>query len=342
MTDPSPPVTSATADWPARTGELVAPEPSAGDRPFGHVFWFGLLLSVALVLAGASFAVGAYQADALPETVVREYFAALQRGDAAAALGYGTVPDGSRDLLTDAVLAAQNATGPVEDFTVQRVRSSRDAAIVYVTYTIGLKSGPVAMADSVPVVRDGHGWRLAQSVVRESISSGSGSDLASLAGARVPDGDYLMFPGAFPVTYDTPALALAANSRVVDLTGSGLLEVDAVVTPAGRAALTPPFDAALRACLAGTSATQELCPLPDELAGVPGSLRGKATRPANLAFRVDTASGRVSITGTVPVTGATYELLDDNNIAASTAVHSVSLRAFGYPGVPATVWWDAS
>lgn len=325
---------------------MTDPRPVPGElvtaRPFPHFFWFGLLLSVALVLAGASLTVGAYTAAGLPETVVREYFAALQRGDAAAALGYGTIPTGSRDLLTGAVLAAQNATGPIEDVTVARVRRSGNTATVDVTYTVGLHSGPVAMADSVPVVADGHAWRLAHSAVPESVSPGDGSQLASLAGAAVPDGDFLMFPGALPITYDTPELAASPNASVVHFDGGGVIEADAIVTAAGRAALTPAVDAAVRACLAGASPTQALCPLPNELAGVPGSLRGKETRTPILSFQVDDPTGRVHVHGDVPLGGATYQLLDDNNIAATTPAKALSFNAFSYVAGPARVWWGTS
>ncbi|HYS38147.1 MAG TPA: hypothetical protein VEO01_21215, partial [Pseudonocardiaceae bacterium] len=59
---------------------------------YQHMFWFALLLATAVMLAGASIAVGAYQGAGDPATVVRSYFAAVAAGDAAGALGYGDLP----------------------------------------------------------------------------------------------------------------------------------------------------------------------------------------------------------------------------------------------------------
>ncbi|HKN98738.1 MAG TPA: hypothetical protein VJX10_16585, partial [Pseudonocardiaceae bacterium] len=213
------------------------PDPVPASGPYQQAFWFTMLLATALLLGGLSVAAGAYVAEAQPGTVVLAYFAAVQRGDAAAALGYGARPAGSAALLTPAILAAQNAAGPIQDVAVRHVRRTGDRAAVDVTYTVGFATGPVTVADTVPVVRAGHGWRLAHSAVPQELSAGDGSDLARLAGFAVPDGTYPMFPGAVPVTYITPNLAPAPGSRVVSFDDGGLVSVDATVSRTGRAAL---------------------------------------------------------------------------------------------------------
>jgi hypothetical protein len=344
MTDPSPPVGVAPSGTDLVPGAAV----STSGR-YQHAFWFGLLLATVTTLAGTSFAVGAYAADALPDTVVRAYFAALQRGDAAGALGYGAVPDDGtqpsvqHQLLTSAVLARQNSLAPIRDVTVRKVERSGDTANVAITYLVDLPSGDQVVSDTVPVTRHGHGWRLVSSVVDRVVRLGGGSALASIAGAKVPSGQVDLFPGALPITYDTPNLELTAPDRIVRFADSGELVLDASVSQEGRRAIAPAVDAALAACLAGRSTAQPLCPVPDVDSSVPGSLRGRPTRSVltTMVLRTFSPDGRLDIRGAAAV-DATYQRLDDNNIAATEHTMTVPLRASCYPTEPGTVRWDAS
>ena len=59
------------------------------------LFWVAVCAACVLTLAGSSWP---WQGTSHPPVlvgVVRDYFAALSRGDARAALGYGALPDGS-------------------------------------------------------------------------------------------------------------------------------------------------------------------------------------------------------------------------------------------------------
>lgn len=351
MTDPVPPVSAVTSV----TGETASPPPPETPAPaaangpvrvtgpYQHVFWLALLLATALTLGGASFAAGAYQADGMPDTVVRQYFAALQDGDAATALGYGAVPAGSRSLLTPGVLAAQNAMGPIEGVGVRQVHRSGDSAQVDVTYTVALPTGRDTVLDTVAVVRHGHGWRLAQSAIRVNLGPDGGSALASFAGAEVPDGDFLMFPGAVPVTYNTPNLRLQPSSSVLRFADTGALLLEATVTPAGERAIVLSLRAALSACLAGTASQQALCPVPNPYVDVPGSLRGTLTAvdTGALHLAVMSADGKVTIAGTVGV-HATYQELDKNNIATAKTAAATTVAAYCFVTTPGTIGWEAS
>jgi hypothetical protein len=338
MTNLSP---SVTVDRFTAVNKSPEPMTAVPTGPYQHAFWFAVLLATALTLGGTSVAVGAYTADGQPDTVVRAYFAALQRGDAAAALGYGAVPSGPTGLLAPAVLAAQNSIGPIQDVVVRGVRRAGDSARVFVTYTVDLRSGPVAVSDTVPVARHGHGWRLVRSAVPESIRPGGASALASVAGSAVPTGVVPMLPGAVPVSYDSPNLELAAASRVVRFADSGVLPVDAAVSAAGRAAIASGVRVALAACLAGRSVVQALCPVPDAVAGVPGSLRGSLTGPVTLSFQVDLPDGVITVHGSAPVAGM-YQRLDDDNIPSTQTVRSTGLSADVAATTPGTVRWNAS
>lgn len=318
------------------------PGPMRPPGPYQGIFWFALLVSVAAVLAGTSIVIGAYQAAADPASVVRAYFSALQDGDAAGALGFGTVPAGHHELLTSDVLAAQNATAPMSNVVVLAVHRNGDSAVVDIVYTLGLATGQTAVLDAVPVSRHGNDWRLDRSAIPVAITPGDGSTLASFAGAAVPNGDYVMFPGAVPVTYSTPNLAPDPASQVMRFAAPGVLEVNAMVSPAGRKLITPAVRAALVACLGGKGNPQALCPVPGGELAVPGSLRGNVTgKAAGLVLLVNSTNGKIDISGETDVHG-TYQKLDDNDIASSTSTNTVDVHAHCFATVPGTIIWDAS
>ncbi len=311
---------------------------------YQHMFWFALLLATAVMLAGASIAVGAYQGAGDPATVVRSYFAAVAAGDAAGALGYGDLPAGRRDLLTADVLAAQNAVAPISDLIVLRVQhSGANLATVDIGYTLDFASGPTIVVDTVALSRHGHDWRLASSAVAERVSPGNGSTLATFAGATVPTGDYGMFPGAVPITYHTPNLEADSSSRAVRFAGTGSMQVDAQVTAAGRKAIAPAVNAALAACLAGKGAPQALCPVPDPETAVPGSLRGRTTGKAGAGLQliVTSSDGEIDISEEATVSGI-YQSLDENNLASAVTVKSVGLRAHSFATTPGKIVWATS
>lgn len=340
------PITVTSVDEPDGAEPVVLKAEPVPMRPVGRyqqAFWFVLLLATAVALGGASITAGAFTADGQPDTVVREYFAALENGDAAAALGYGTVPKGRLALVSPAALAAQNATGQIVGLSVGRIgRIGHNRAEVHVGYTVDLRSGPVAESDVVDVVRHGHGWRLAHSALDELITPGAAGNLARLDGAAVPNGQYLMFPGAVPVTYVTPNLRLADLSSTVSFGDGGDLTVDAAVTAAGRQAITPLLRAALASCLAGTAKAEGQCPLPKAPVSVPGSLRGSLTGTStDLTFRVDRTGGTITVSGTFPVT-AKYQTLDPNNIESTKTTKFTPVFATCYAAGPGTVWWRTS
>lgn len=319
------------------------PPPARPRSPYQHAFWFAVLLATALTLAGASFAVGAYEAAGRPETVVREYFAALADGDAAEALGYGTVPAGPHDLLTADVLAAQNAIGPIGDVTVRGVQESGPDALVDVTYTVGFATGPVTVRDEVSVHRDGGTWRLDQTAIPVMATALGGSAVGTIAGGRVRSGRYVMFPGAVPVTYATPNLRPAPGSSVLRFTDAGNFQFGAVVSPSGRRTILSSLRAALAACLTGRSTAQPLCPVPDSDGDVPGSLRGTVANldPTEVGMIVESADGEIDIRATALVR-ATYRSLDPNNIPQSSTATKLTFSAHCYATAPGTIRWDAS
>lgn len=307
------------------------------------VFWLGLLLAVAALLGGGAFAVGTYLYDTDPHTVVRDYYTALARGDAAAALGYGEVPAGGRSLLTAEVLAAQNQIAPMSDIAVLGLDVNGDTAQAHVRYTLGFPTGPDIQDDQVPMVRTAAGWRLAHSAVPATIGVGKGSDRATIAGAAIPVGELGVFPGATPIVFDTPSLVLDRSVRTIRFgAGGSTVSVDADISKAGRDAVLAAFTKGMNDCLGGTSASQARCPIRSYEASVPGSLRGKA--PADLAGTVEVAVegniGQIYVHGRVAFEDGKYAELDPNNVPVSTPVDALMVGAHFMPTDPNTVIWD--
>src|SRR5438445_5262352 len=103
-------------------------------RPRRAVFWLAVSLAVAAILTGGTIALANYLDTSGPDGAVRGYFAALQRGDAAAALGFGDLPDASRALLTGKVLREQKRIAPIRDVTITHTDSASNQATVNVHY----------------------------------------------------------------------------------------------------------------------------------------------------------------------------------------------------------------
>jgi hypothetical protein len=179
--------------------------------------------------------------------------------------------------------------------------------------------------------------------VPEHVDPGNGSTLATFAGSVVPTGDYAMFPGAVPITYHTPNLEADSSSRVVRFAGTGSMQVNAQVSAAGRKAIAPVVQAALAACLAGRGRPQALCPVPDPELAVPGSLRGRTTGKAGAGLQLIVASsdGEIDISEEATVS-ATYQTLDQNNLASPLTVKSVGLRAHSFATAPGKIMWATS
>lgn len=300
---------------------------SAGRR--SDRFWFTVLMATVTLLVGASVAVGGFLSSGEPDNVVRDYFAALARGDAAAALGYGDVPaEPKHDLLTPEVLAAQRQVAAPTDLVVLRVDRHGDTADVQVRYGLPFASGRQDVTDTVPVVRRGSRWRLHQSAVPTEVTTGDGVERATIAGAQVPSGQYALFPGALPVRYDTPNLEQIDSGRVVKFVKGDVVVIAAQVSAAGRKAIAPLVDQAWADCLAGHGKQQSLCPTPHPTSAVPGSLQGKLTaQPSKtMSYKVQTRDGEIVVEGSAAV-DASYTDLDSNNMPKPTKTGTVVFDA---------------
>jgi hypothetical protein len=287
------------------------------------LFWAGVLASLAALVGGALYAYAGYRATPGPADVVTGYFAALARADAPAALGYGRVPNGPHDMLTSAVLAEQQRIAPIRDLRIVGVRAAGSRATVSFGYRLTFGRRPRAVSGSVQLVRGHSGWRLAQTAVLTSVRVATASDRVSFAGTSVPDGPTLLFPGALPVRFDTPYLALRADTSAVGFGSAGTVVLQVEPSAAARAAFAARLGTMLGACVSGPSPSAD-CPLPSPRY-VPGSLHGRIVGSIPDQLRVlvaRTATGTITATGTVRFDG-TYRRLAYDNVAQT---HHGSLR----------------
>jgi len=307
------------------------------------LFWSAVVVCFGVAAVGAVVAVTGYLGASQPAGVVRDYFAALARGDAAGALALGDLPDGTHAWLTDEVLRAQNDIARITD-VVLSARGSGNARTVDVQYRLVGADGAVPVADTVQLTRQGRAWRLTPAAVVTHVSVVKAGDRARLAGSAVPSGDVLLFPGALPITFAASALAVPAAQRVVRFSGGGLVVAEPQVTAAARGTVQAALRDALDACLAGKSKQQALCPQPSAGRVVPGSLRGaiSGNLSDDLTVGLDSAdSGLLDITATARVTGS-YQALDFNNFAVTkrgTVVLRLAVRAL--TSAPGSLSWSA-
>ncbi|PZS20016.1 MAG: hypothetical protein DLM57_02550 [Pseudonocardiales bacterium] len=306
------------------------------------LFWAGVLLALSALVGGGLFAYLAYAATAGPDGAVKGYFAALARGNAPAALGFGDPPAGAHQLLTSTVLGAQLEIAPIRHVDIVATKQTGDTATVSVRYELGFVDGSRQVSDDVKVVRRDGTWRLTRTAATTRLRLLGARDRATILGAVVSDEPLLVFPGAVPITFDTPYLRLDAESSSVKLSTPAESHLTAQVTAAGRSVVGAAVLAALRGCLAGGAHADPRCPLPAARA-VPGSLRGSVT--AAEVRRSATFGVAASSTGVITVWGhitlsASYAALDfSNQPVAKHGVVTLALTASTYAKDPVTIGW---
>ena len=76
------------------------------------------------------------------------------------------------------------------------------------SYQLRFDTGDRAVAGAVEVIDSASGWRLAQTAVVTTVHLNQAVDRSTFAGAAVPEGRTLLFPGALPIRFDTKYLTL--------------------------------------------------------------------------------------------------------------------------------------
>jgi hypothetical protein len=305
-----------------------------------RLYWVAVVCAAALLAGGVVVGIRGYAKTAGADGVVRGYFAALARADAADALAFGDIPAGPHTLLTATVLAEQQRIAPIRNVDVGAVRRSGDAAGVAVRFTLAFPTRPVAVSGTVHLHRGSSGWRLDRVAVPTELDPGTARQRESIVGAGIPLGRTLMFPGALPVRLDTPYLQLDPDQDYAGLDPLDQTTIDIEVSPAGRGAALAAVRANLHRCLAGRP--DPTCPLPSERY-VPGSVRGTLSGDLhNVSVELASdAVGTLRVYARATVSGS-YERLDFRNrrIAGRGRVE-LAVNAVGYAVSPLTLRWTA-
>jgi hypothetical protein len=307
------------------------------------LYWSAVVLGVLLLVVGSTFAVLGYAETAGPAGVVRGYFAALARGDAADALAFGDVPEGPHTLLTSEVLHAQQRVAPLQHFAIVATHRTGDRARVTVRYALAFPNSAQTINGSVPVHRAHGEWRLDEVAIPTSLELDRALQRATIVGAGIPAGDTLLFPGAVPITFDTPYLQLNAAEDSVGFGSDPGTRVFVEVSRAGRMAAVAAVEHALGACLAGRG--DATCPLPSERY-VPGTIRGRTAEPVAGKLTIELADddvGVLQISGDEPVDASTYRRLTfDNRPQRGSGRVVLGLHARAYAVAPLQLVWTRS
>lgn len=315
--------------------------PPAPPPPRRHrgMFWVAVLAALAALVGGTVVAVTAYTGASTPGAVVQTYFHALGRGDAPAALALGDLPDGPRTFLTSDVLRAGLKIAKLTSVSVLSTSQQGDTAKVTIQYQLRFPTKTVVVNDTVSLRKHSDGWRLAATAVATNLDPVVAARRLVLAGAAVPSGTVLLFPGALPLAADTPNLDVGLP--VVHLQGVVPRNIRPTVSAAGRQAVADAVAGAVQKCLDGK--VIQPCPTINDDRAVPGSIRG--TLPSDVASHLDITlapgpSGLIEISGTVDVHGR-YQRLDFNNLPFThSGPLALNVRAQAYATDPSKLQWD--
>lgn len=295
-------------------------------------YWSAVVLAVAALFGGSLYAYVAYRETSGPDGTVRGYFAALERGDASAALGFGDVPAGPTGFLTDEVLAEQESIAPMHDAQIVGVAESGDTAKVDFSYRLQFATGDRRIDGALNVVRRDSGWRLVSAVVSTRIHIQQAVDRLNFAGTTAPDGRVLMFPGALPIRFDTHLLRVDPTTDAVGF-GTRNLDVRIEPTSGARRTMAARLRRSLHGCATGSTAA---CPLPSP-STVPGSLLGRIAAVRCSYHVTSEASGAISISGSAFFVGRYRTLTYDNVLQTHRGRLALPIQAIAYPVAPLAI-----
>jgi hypothetical protein len=211
---------------------------------------------------------------------------------------------------------------------------------VRVSYALAYPDGNRPQRAVLRLRRRGGGWRLLRVAGTTRLVVTPASQRSSVLGKVVPNRVVAMFPGAPPISFDTPYLQVSSRSTPIRLSTGAVTIVRPAVSRAGRLAASVWLQHVLGRCL---SSGGTACPLPPGRV-VPGSVRGHRVGALN-AFRVrlvHSPLGIVSVEANVEV-AARYRVLTFRNVAVNRHGRiTLRLRTSGYVTAPLRLGWRAS
>jgi hypothetical protein len=304
-------------------------------------YWAAVVGAVALFGGGLAVAYLGYAQTSGPDGAVRGYYAALQRSDAPDALAFGTVPAGPHVLLTSTVLAEQQRIAPIRGFSIVSTARHGNRATVRVRYALAFPRHPQRQQDDVRVRRTGDTWRLVRTALATKLYLPAALERASIVGAGIPEGTVLMFPGAVPISYDSPYLGLDPATATVSFASRSRTDVTTRVSAEGKAAVNRTIRHLLTKCLSAGPRTGASCPQPNPRY-VPGSLHGRLAGAVGKKLIIDLEAsdiGRLDVSGQVRLRGHYRRLTFTNQPRTESGRIKLGIQAFGYAVRPLRLSW---
>ncbi|MGJ6127291.1 hypothetical protein QN239_32450 [Mycolicibacterium sp. Y3] len=150
-----------------------------------------------------------------PKETVQHYLDALAAGDAEKALSFGASQPASKDLLTNEILAKQNAKMPLSNIRVLDADASGEA-IGMSRVHVAVNFGTVVDDVELPLKKDGDGvWKLENAAIKLDPPPGADSikalESVTVFGKGFDSGSLYLFPGYMDVGSTNKYLDVTAD-----------------------------------------------------------------------------------------------------------------------------------
>ncbi|MDG4669361.1 hypothetical protein [Mycobacterium sp. 236(2023)] len=216
-----------------------------------------------------------------PSEAVQEYFEALARGDAQAALALGESKPPDTTFLTDDLLKKQSEQMPVTDIkTLGETPGANGAVMVEVS----VRFGDSTTSDKIPVREVDGGWKLPHAALKLDLGRNSNIykpelfDFVTIFGQPAPkSGVAYVFPGPVELGSSNPNIAITANNigtpgMMNIFLGFSSQNVQFDISEEGQSAILEAIMAKVTECAKSKQPAPPNCPIGIEVSGlVPGT-----------------------------------------------------------------------
>ncbi len=164
------------------------------------------------------------------EAAVKGYLEALSKGDANAALAFGTDQPASKDFLTDDVLKQQTAKWPITNIRILSANETGPMGQVHVSVNFGDQTAD----QTLMVKKDDSGWKLATASVKVNLGAAGGIQMNNPAtGQPLPAAPLTLFgkpaPSNAPVYVFPGWLDLGSASKYLTVSTARPVLLDGLV-----------------------------------------------------------------------------------------------------------------
>ncbi|TRW78237.1 DUF4878 domain-containing protein [Mycolicibacterium sp. 018/SC-01/001] len=233
-----------------------------------------VVIAAVMIFRGGSGGGGAENAS----QAVQEYFEALSRGDAKAALALGESQPPDSTFLTDEILKKQVAAQPITDIrTLGETPGASGAVMVQASVTMGGKT----LNDKIPVSKTDDGWKVPHAAMKLDLGRNSGLykpqllDVVTIFGKPAPkSGVAYVFPGPVELGSSNPNIKITGRDFGITpglmniYLGLSQQNLDIEVSDAGQKAIRDAILAKLTECARSTQLQPPNCPVSMPVSGL--------------------------------------------------------------------------